>query len=91
MTEEARRVDSVFKEKSGSFKDLRNGASSGFTSALGDLGNDAKNLGIALSQFPYSSFFKIIGIITILYICFSFVNKFVNIEEKLLNHLKGKQ
>lgn len=50
---------------------------------VGELSEDAKNVGSALYGFPIGSALKLIGLATILYIGFKVAGKFVNIKEKL--------
>lgn len=50
---------------------------------VGELAQDAQNVGTALYGFPIGSTLKLIGLATILYIVFKVGGKFVNIKEKL--------
>ena len=53
------------------------------TRNLGEVGQDIKNTGEVISQFPVRSIFTTIGVITVLYIGFKLAVRFGSIKSNL--------
>jgi len=84
-----KRVDEVYREGP-PLGDVVDGAGKGFSQTFGQLSSDARNLGSALADFPYGSAFRVIGVVTIVYIAFKVLGHFVNIESTLKKAIRGE-
>jgi len=64
-------------------EDLASKAKTVWQGALGELGEDAVQVGSALTTFPYGSAFKIIGVITVAFVALNLLGKFGIMKDKL--------
>ena len=70
-------------------QDVREGAQGAAQTIWWDIRKDSKIVGNALVAFPYSSAFKCIGFLVVMYGAFKLLGKFVNINSKVAHIMRG--